>query len=319
MLVYAALLIGCALLYFGGDWLLKGVTSLGDKLGWPKAITGLLLVSLGTSAPELFVSLGSALQAHGGLAAGNVVGSNIINTAIVLGLAASVTVLHVERVLKIQLLFMFALTIVGALMLSDGTVSRLEGLSLLGITVVSFAIAFKPSTQAQINVSGSDVRNVAVVAPPASDEASLSHHSAAYYTIAGIIALLVGAEALIWSGLSLATQFGLPEAVIALTVTALGTSLPEIAATLVAVVKRETSLAVGNVIGSNLLNIGLVLGLSALVRPLTDFSLDNLTIGVFVLLALVITLLGWKPGHYPKLLGPLLMSTYFVYTVMLLS
>ena len=319
MLVYVALLLGCALLYFGGDWLLKGVTSLGDKLGWPKAITGLLLVSLGTSSPELFVSLGSALQAHGGMAAGNVVGSNIINIAIVLGLAASVTVLHVERVLKIQLWSMSALTIVGALMLSDGSVTRLEGLCLLVLTAVSFAIAFTPEMTPEKITSDIVLKNDVVLVSSGSDEASLNNHSAASYTVAGIVALLVGAEALIWSGLSLATQFGLPEAVIALTVTALGTSLPEIAATLVAVVKRETSLAVGNVIGSNLLNIGLVLGLSALLRPLQDFSLDNLTIGVFVMLALVITLLGWKPGHYPKLLGPLLMSAYLVYIVMLLS
>ncbi len=316
MLVYIALALGCALLYFGGDWLLKGVTALGDKLGWPKAITGLLLVSLGTSAPELFVSLGSALQAHGGMAAGNVVGSNIINIAIVLGLAVSVSVLHVERILKIQLLMMLALTIVGAFMLSDGVVSRLEGLCLLGMTVVSFAIAFKPekiNADTLLNDGGSQQ------AITEQTNANLSNRFATLYTIVGIVALLLGAEALIWSGLSLASQFGLPEAVIALTVTALGTSLPEIAATLVAVIKRETSLAVGNVIGSNLLNIGLVLGTSALVIPLQGFTLDNLTLSVFVSLALLITLLGWKPGHYPKIVGPMLLTTYVAYVVMLLS
>lgn len=204
-------------------------------------------------------------------------------------------------------------------MLSDGMVSRLEGLCLLALTAVSFAIAFKPEKMTTSIASNSDADALLASSVSSADDASISNRSATFYTFAGIASLVVGAEALIWSGLSLATQFGLPEAVIALTVTALGTSLPEIAATLVAVVKREASLAIGNVIGSNLLNIGLVLGLSALVMPLQDFSLDNLTIGIFVALALVITLLGWKPGHYPKILGPLLMSSYLVYVIMLLS
>ncbi len=306
MLVYVALLSGCAFLYLGGEWLLKGVTTMGYKLGWPKAITGLLLVSLGTSAPEFFVSLSSALEGLGAIAAGNVVGSNIINIAIVLALAISVSVIHVERLLQMQLLAMLVLSIVSGFMLIDGSITRLEGLGLMGMTAVSFAMAFRRGHAAM------------AIAPKIANVDARSTLSAVFFTLVGIVALLVGAQALIWAGLSLATQFGLPETVIALTVTAIGTGLPEIAATVVAVIRRENALALGNIIGSNLLNLGLVLGLSAVVMPLHDIDLSTPAISFFVALALIICLLGWKPGYYPRLLGPLLIASYIGYVFMLI-
>ncbi len=305
-MIYLALIVGCLLLYKGGDWLLDGVTDIGTRTQMPKAITGLLLVSLGTSAPELFVSLGSAIQGHGAMAAGNVVGSNIINSAVVLGIAALVAILVVEKLLRQQLLAALLLTMVAVVLLHDGTIARSEGVILLLGMLLSFAFAFRSNA----------------LAPPVAKESGEgvlhSKSKTALLTVGGIVALVVGAESLIWGGLGFAEIFGLSETVVALTVTALGTSLPEIAATVVAVIRREASLAVGNVVGSNILNIGMVLGLSALVAPLHHIEIDFLTIGFFAGLSLFIFIVGTKPGYYNRLSGIALLVSYFVYVVVLL-
>ncbi len=304
-MIYLALAVGCLLLYKGGDWLLDGMTDIGNHMGWSKAVTGLLLVSLGTSAPELFVSVGSALQGHGAMAVGNVIGSNIINTAVVLGIAASVTVLFVERVLQHQLVSMMAISIIVVVLLADGELARAEGLILLLAMTISFLWAFRPQ--------GSNSPDGAV------DVVVGNNSRSVLLTIGGILTLLVGAESLIWGGLALAERFMISETVIALTVTALGTSLPEIAATVVAVIRRETSLAVGNVIGSNLLNIGLVLGFSALLVPLENIATGGLTSGFFLGLAFFMFVLGFKPGSYPRWAGVALILSYFGYVTALVT
>ncbi len=309
-----ALTLGCLLLYQGGNWLLDGVTAMGERAGWPKAITGLLLVSLGTSAPELFVSVASAVQGHGGLAAGNVVGSNIINSAVVLGIAASVVALNVERLLQKQLLFMFGLSALGFALLMDGTVSRLDGLLLLAVMSISFVFAFKGTS----TENGSAV-DTAQTESPVQTTADNSLKIPILLTIAGILLLLAGAELLIWGGLRVADYFKVPEAIVALTVTAVGTSLPEIAATVAATVRREVSLAVGNVVGSNLLNVGLVLGLSALVVPLENINLGLISPIFFLLLALALTVFGFRPGHYPRWFGMAAIASYVFYVVLLLA
>jgi cation:H+ antiporter len=304
-MIYVALFVGCVLLYKGGDWLLDGMTSIGNKMGWPKAVTGLLLVSVGTSAPELFVSAGSAIQGHGAMAVGNVIGSNIINTAIVLGIAASVMVLFVEKVLRQQLVAMMLISIVLIILLADAQLTRSEGLILLLMMVISFLWAFKPQTQ---NTTGASLDTYTDIE---------KQRHPALLTVVGIVTLLVGAESLIWGGLALADRLMISETVVALTVTALGTSLPEVAATIVAVIRRETSLAVGNVIGSNLLNVGLVLGASALIAPLQNVAVSGLTSWVFLGLAFFMFVLGIKPAYYPRIAGVTLILSYFAYVTAL--
>lgn len=305
-MIYVSLLIGCLLLYKGGDWLLDGMLAIGQRLNLSKAIVGLILVSLGTSAPELFVSLGSALQGHGGMAAGNVVGSNIINISIVLGLTLCVVRLNVQRILQHQLIAVVALSILTLWVTLDGKVLRIEGLLLIASMFACLLIAIRNDNS---NKNRDDEKYLV--------EQSL--HRSIVLTIAGIISLLIGAEALIWGGIGLATKLSLSETVIALTVTALGTSLPEIAASIVAVTRRDTSLALGNVIGSNLLNIGLVLGTSAVIVPLNNINLDPLSMIFFIGLAVAVYLLSVKKGYLPKWSGYVLVSSYLVYVAVLLK
>ncbi len=314
MLIYVALLLGCVLLYKGGDWLLAGLVDIGDTLGWPKAITGLILVSLGTSAPELFVSIGSAIQGLGAIAAGNVVGSNIINIALVLGIATTLSKMDIDRGIKHQLYSLVAITFISAFILANEHVSRLEGAILIALIITSFIYAYWFAGTASIDIASEpsmDDDEELATAP------STQPYKMYLLALAGLLTLLVGAELMIWSGTELAIRFNVPTAVIALTVTSLGTSLPEIAATVIAVIRRDTALAIGNVVGSNLLNLGLVLGLSALIEPLSQIQIDLYSIFYMIGLTLFIFVLAVSIKRIPRAAGLSLLASYVAYVLFL--
>lgn len=306
-MIYVALLLGCLFLFKGGGWLLDGMLGIGQKLNLSKVIIGLILVSLGTSAPELFVSVGAALQGHGGMAAGNVLGSNIINISIVLGLTICVVAINVERVLQYQILSVVLISVCVVWVALDGLISRPEGLILIAAMAASFIVAIKYDT----NRIGDEQQR--------ENETITAVQQSLLLTVGGILTLLVGAEALIWGGLELAEKLLISETVVALTVTSIGTSLPEIAASLVAIVRRDIGLALGNVIGSNLLNIGLVLGTSATIIPLQNVDFDGLTLMFFVGLTIAIYVFSIKPGYLPRWLGYILIASYLAYVSLLIN
>lgn len=301
---------GCIGLYFGGDLLLKGATSIGRKLGWSAAIIGFVLISLGTSAPELFVSAGAAWQGYGNVSAGNVVGSNIVNIAIVLGLGALIMPLAINRSIRVyQLPLMLGLTVAGALFLLDGHLGRIEGLLLLLGAMASIWWAMRVDGVATLEETlGEEVMH-------AETQTVLR---SSVYIIAGILLLLAGAEGLIWGGVGLAEVFGVPDAVVALTVTSIGTGLPEITATVLAVARRDTDMAVGNVVGSNLLNIGLVLGVSGLIAPIDSDGVGLLPLCVMLALSLVLVGLAWRPGYVARWVGGTLLTVFVAYTALLI-
>jgi cation:H+ antiporter len=300
---------GCIGLYFGGDLLLKGATSIGRKLGWSAAIIGFVLISLGTSAPELFVSAGAALQGYGNVAAGNVVGSNIVNIAIVLGLGALIMRLTINRTIRVyQLPLMFALTVFGGLFLMDGHLGRIESLLLLLGAMGSVWWAMRVDGVATLEETlGEEVMHAS----------QYSVLRSSMYVSAGVLLLLIGAEGLIWGGIGLADVFGVPDAVVALTVTSIGTGLPEITATVLAVARRDTDMAVGNVVGSNLLNIGLVLGISGLIAPINSEGVGWMPLGVMLGLSLLLVALAWRPGYVARWMGGCLLILFTAYTLLL--
>jgi cation:H+ antiporter len=306
-----AIAFGCVGLYFGGDLLLKGATAIGSKLGWSAAVIGFVLVSLGTSAPELFVSAGAAIQGYGDMAAGNVVGSNIVNIAIVLGLGALILPLTIDRAIRVhQLPLMIVMTIVGFVFLIDGHLGRLEGFILLTLAIASVCWAMR------------------VDGPPADLEETLSSslesakaqtwRTSGLYVFTGIILLIIGAEGLIYGGVGLAKVFRVPDAVIALTITSIGTGLPEITATVIAVARRDAAMAIGNVVGSNLLNIGLVLGVSGLIVPIDSSGVDIIPLATMMLLTALLATLAWFPGYIARSVGGGLLATFGLYTFLLL-
>jgi len=297
-------LSGFVLLWAGGEWLVRGATALGERLQWSPTSVGLVFVALGTSAPEFAVSMGAAVQGHGDLAVGNVVGSNIVNIALVLGLAAMFrTVPLGQRLLRLDLPVLVVATCVVVLMLWDQQVSRGEALLLIGGLVVVLAVMVRPEgTDAAMNTHE-------VGSAPGNLGKSLG------FMVVGVVALVAGAECVILGGERLALAFGLSEAVIALTLTAIGTGLPEIAATLTAAFRNNYSMALGNVVGSNLFNFGAVLGGSALVVPLQTDLLHPAALIVLVVATASLWLLALWRSRIERWVGAALVAAYGAYSV----
>jgi cation:H+ antiporter len=240
-------------------------------------VTGLIIVAVGTSLPELAVSLDAALQGHGAIAIGNVVGSNIVNITLVIGAGALLCSLAPNgEMLERDLPALAALTLASVWMLADGTLGRLEAIVLL-LSVSAF-LAYRVLQRG---------RKLTVVRQPKGAS------SPVWKVLGGFafgLALLVGgAEAMVASAMGLARSLGVSEAVIALTVTAIATGIPEIASTLMAIKRGYAQLALGNVVGSNMMNLGVVLGLTGLVAPMSGAD-----VGMLALLVLAgLTLLLW--------------------------
>jgi len=252
------LLGGFALLVSGGEVLVRGASGIARAVGLSPLVVGLTVVSFATSAPELAVTLDAAASGSPGLAVGNVVGSNIANILLVLGISALVTPLVVRsRVVKLDVPVMIALSVAFLVMALDGAISTLDGAVLLGalvLYVVRAIVASRRSSASDVS-QGSDA--------PAQRPVWLN----LVLVAAGVGLLVLGADWLVGSATSIAGALGISDLVIGLTVVAIGTSLPELATSIIAVRRGERDLAVGNVVGSNIFNIGSVLGLTALITP----------------------------------------------------
>lgn len=271
------MLLGCASLYLGGDGLIRGCTALGRRLHMSPLLIGLVLVAFGTSAPELAVSLDAAIRSHGDLAAGNVVGSNMVNAALallVLGIVARLP--PVRSLAERDLPFLLLLSLLTALMLLDQHLSRWEGAALLLATAAFLGHVLRAR----------QLPPACLAAPPGRRAALWK---SVLFALGGIGLLVVGGEAMVHSGIGIARALGVSEAIIAMTVTAVGTGVPEISATLIALWRGHAALALGNLVGSNIMNLGIVLGSSSLVAPLQT---PGMTLTPLSLL-LVLTLTTW--------------------------
>ena len=276
MLLYGLFLgVGCALLYLGADRLISSALQLGQRFNLSATITGLIIVALGTSLPELAVSLDAAIQGYGAIAVGNVVGSNIVNITLVVGAGALLGAIPVsEGIRRFDLPVLVGLTALAIALIADQSLSRLDGLVLLFVISAVLVYRVRSSAGAGSVTSHSDGRS------------TLFHLLRLSF---GVLLLVAGAEAMVASGIGMAEYFGVSEAVIALTVTAIGTGIPEITATLVAVSRGHNQLAMGNIVGSNLMNFGVVFGLTGLVAPVASSGIGVLTLAMLG----VMTVLLW--------------------------
>ena len=247
-------LVGIVGLGQGASWLVDGASRLALRLGISPMVVGLTVVGFGTSMPEFAVSVRAALLGSGGLSLGNAVGSNIMNLLLVLGVAAVLKPIYVvggERVLRRDLIFGLVPAVVLMAAAWNGFIGRPVAMVLL---VIFAAFIFVALRQAQTEntgrtvVSGSPIRHVAL-------------------TVVGIVVLVVGSELMVRGGVDLAHRFGVSNAVIGLTLVAFGTSLPELATSVVAALKGESEISIGNVLGSNIFNMGLVVGTAFTIHP----------------------------------------------------
>jgi cation:H+ antiporter len=307
------LLGGLALLIFGGNALLKSSVSISLKLSIPKIIVGMTVVSFATSLPELVVSLNAALAGNPDLALGNVVGSNAANIGLVLGvtlLFGSMEVTSSFYKIDWPALMVASLLLLGFLYF-DGVLSRFEGGVLVFVMIAFLWWLLKMQS------------GPAVVDELPSDDELLSIPMTFGYLVAGGVGLWLGSEWLVQGAVSIAEDIGVSDRVIGITVVSIGTSIPELAASIIAIIKKEKAISLGNLIGSNIFNIMSVLGITAIVSPITvkdqGFITNDLffmTFIAFVLFPLVFApsrmKLSWKEGL-------VLLSIYgaFVYKVIL--
>ncbi|MBX3001883.1 MAG: calcium/sodium antiporter [Caldilineaceae bacterium] len=317
-------LAGFALLTGGAEFLVRGSSRLAIRMKVPMVVIGLTIVAFGTSLPELMVSLIANLQ--GGSAAdiaiGNVVGSNIANFALILGVVAVLRPVSVER----QLLFreyplMLIVSLVFFAMAWDGSIGRIEGiiffLGLLGFTYYSYATSRTLPSEEQDELVGFVANTVEdrKQASPAVFARDIT------FIVIGIIGLLIGANWLVTSSTFLARFFGISELVIGLTLVAVGTSLPELATSAVAILRKEGDIALGNLVGSNLFNMLAIVGITSIVRdlpvPLSMRSVDFPLMIVISVLPLLLVLR--KPHIMNRWNGAIMLAIYVAYNVWLFT
>ena len=255
---FLQLLAGFAILLAGGEFLIRGAIGLAERFGAPPLVIGLTVVAFGTSAPELVVSLSAAFAGSGGIAIGNVIGSNIANVLLILALPSLLRPTPcIERGLRRSVLVMLGTTAVFMAMLSTGTLGRFDGLIL-----VAFLGAF---TWYQLRIARAHAANGATAAP---DKPAGPLPALVVLVVAGLVCLPVGAEIAVRAAVRIAEALGVSQAVIGLTIVAIGTSLPELAASAVAAARGQSTIALGNIIGSNIFNIACIMGITATLFPL---------------------------------------------------
>lgn len=259
ILDFVLVVAGLVLLIAGGEFLVRGASTIATKAGLSPLVIGLVVVSAATSAPEFAVTVGSVVNDEPDLAIGNVIGSNIANILLILGIAAVVSPLVIKR--QLVRFDMPVMVFISALLLTfslDGSIGLLDGIILLAILVAHIIVSIILGRKSESN-SNAEKESLPLNSEP------VSLWLALVLLVAGVGLLVVGSQLLVTGAVGIATALGVSSLVIGLTVVAIGTSLPELATSIVALRKGETDMAVGNVVGSNIFNIGLVLGLPAII------------------------------------------------------
>jgi cation:H+ antiporter len=304
---------GLALLIGGAEWLVRGASILASAMGISPLVIGLTVVAFGTSAPELSVSLMAALSGGSDLAIGNVVGSNISNILLILGLSACIAPLIVSaQVIRREVPIMIGASVVVLLMSLDGQIGRLDG-AVLGIGVVTYTtLSIRDSRREGIaaSVVGVDVRILT------GGPGTVLRESAR--VVAGLALLIVGTSGVVQGAVAIAEAFGVSQLLIGLTVVAVGTSLPEAATSIVAILKGQRDLAVGGAVGSNIFNLLAILGITALVQPIgVPVEVLVFDLPLMVAVALACLPVFFTGGSIARWEGGVFVGYYVAYTVYL--
>ncbi|MFO7527096.1 MAG: calcium/sodium antiporter [Ignavibacteriaceae bacterium] len=298
---------GILMLYAGAEGLVRGSSSLALRVGIAPLVVGLIVVSLGTSSPELVVSLKAALEGNGNISLGNVVGSNIANIALILGVAAIIRPMKVlAQVVKREIPIMIFVSLILVLFLIDHQISFIEGIVFsIGIVVYSFISVYLAKKENNKLIEEEFVEGIS--------KKPLNKWLAIVFIIAGLSLLIFGANLFLEAAVEIAKIFGLSQAVIGLTIIAIGTSLPELVTSAVASFKNEADIAIGNAVGSNIFNIFLILGITAIVIPINAEEISGVDIIVMLITAVIILPLSWTGFVLKRWEGVLLLTGYLVY------
>lgn len=314
---FAAVIVGLVVLVWSADKFVDGAVGVAKFCGMSTLLIGMVIVGFGTSAPEMVVSALSAAQGNPELALGNAYGSNIANIALILGVTALISPILVQRsVLKKDLPLLIGVTVLSILLLLDGNVSRIDGMVFLAVFfgVMGFNI-WSEKRRNSVESSAEESSD--------GDEKPMGLGKSIFWLVLGMALLVASSRALVWGAVEIARSFGVSDLLIGLTIVAIGTSLPELASSIAAARKGEDDLAVGNIIGSNLFNTLMVVGIAASIAPMQEIEKEVLSrdMPLMGILTLSILVLGFRrkgDGRINRIAGLILLLVYVLYLVSLI-
>lgn len=304
------LILSLFALYIGAGWLVKGSTELALKARISNLVIGLTIVAFGTSAPELVVSLNASLSGQGDIAVGNIIGSNIFNIAVILGISAAIHPLQAKRQLtRLDIPILIAATVVFTLLFWNGTLNRLEGcLFLAGIIIYTvFSLYYSRKHEKKIEEQTGEL-----------EKQPEPWYKDVLYIGGGLVILIFASNLLVDNAVSIAQELGVSEAVIGLTIVAAGTSLPELATSVVSALKKNPDIAIGNIVGSNLFNILAIAGTSSVVNPIIAKNVNYVDLLVMLGLSLLLLPLAKSGQKISRTEGWALIVMYLCYLAWLL-
>lgn len=317
ILAFLAVVFGLALLVWSADRFVEGAAVTARHFGMPPLLIGMVVVGFGTSAPEMVVSALAASQGNPGLALGNAYGSNITNIALILGLTALISPIAVHsQVLRQELPILTAITALAAWQLRDGEINRIDAVVLLGVFIGLMTWTIWQGLRKKADAFGSEMQQELEVH-------AMPIRTAVLWLVAGLLLLIVSSRILVWGAVAIAHGFGVSDLVIGLTIVAVGTSLPELASSIIATRRGEHDIALGNVLGSNLFNTLAVVGIAGAIHPMM-VEPEVLSRDILVMAVLTVSLFifgyGFRAaGRINRLEGTLLLACYVGYTTYLLS
>jgi cation:H+ antiporter len=313
---FLAVFFGLALLVWSADRFVDGSAAAARHLGMPPLLIGMVIVGFGTSAPEMLVSALSAVQNNPGIALGNAYGSNITNIALILGITALISPIAVHsQVLRKELPILSAITVLAGYQLWDGELTRTDALVLLGVFAGLVAWTIWQGLRKKADALGTEMEQELAAQTMPMGRAIL-------WVVVGLLLLIASSRILVWGAVEIARSFEVSDLIIGLTVVAVGTSLPELASSVMAARKGEHDIALGNILGSNLFNTLAVVGIAGMLRPMAVapeiFSRDVLVMGILTLALFAIGYGFRGPGRINRFEGTALILCYIGYTAYLI-
>ena len=315
--------LGVALLYYGAEFLVRGGVSLAQKARVSRLVIGLTLAAFATSSPELVVSIDSALRGSPDISLGNVVGSNICNVALILGLCAVLHPMPFHENLKrfdLPVMLFSGVALTAFYFLNHG-INRWEGgfFFLCILTYLTLSVVISKKQEARKAASGAAADSAIDPEIAESMEKPLGVPLAILAVAGGVVMLVLGAKSFLYAAVAFAKAFGISDAVTGLTIVAVGTSLPELATSFVAALKGENDIAIGNIVGSNIFNVFCILGIVPLISPLMGQSIRGLDFAVMLGTSGALFLFGMFGKRLNRVQGALLLAAYIAYTAYLVT
>lgn len=316
-LAFAAIVVGLIFLVWSADKFIEGAAVTAKHFGMSPLLIGMVIVGFGTSAPEMVVSALASMQGNPGIALGNAYGSNITNIALILGLTAVISPILVHsQVLRKEMPVLIAITALAAFQLADGQLSRMDAIVLMGVFFMLMGWSVYQGTTGKDDTLGNEMQGEV-------DAYSMPLKKAIFWLIVGLVVLVLSSRLLVWGAVDIAVALGVSDLIIGLTIVAIGTSLPELASSLMAIKKGEHDMAIGNVIGSNMFNTLTVVGIAGLISPMAvDPEVLRRDVAVMAGLTILLFIFAYGfrgPGRINRIEGGVLLTAFVAYTTYLVT